>query len=216
MINIDIVKQITNSIAAKNQSAFPSPQEWNNYANYATIDLFNSYVDEWRQTLHKNVQGQTLNMPMGLKPFVENEFPITFTDGVGTLPADQSSNLALSSGGKTVKKIDYKTRETYLNSTIDEPTVDFPVYCELNDTLLIYPTTITSGLLTYLRTPVTVKWAYTLNGSIPVYNAGTSVDFEFQQVDSVKLIMRILTYMGIATREGELTQYAELLKKEAA
>lgn len=212
MIDINELHEITSSIASKSGSAFPSPIEWNNYANYAQIDLFNSYVAEWRSLLHKNQQAVTLNMPMALKVFVVNEANINFTGGVGNIPADQSSNLQLSANGKTVKKIDYKVRESYLNSLIDFPTVDYPIYCELGGTLLIYPNTIPNGKLTYLKTPATVKWAYTLSGGTPVYDATNSVQFGWQEVEKEKLMSRILLYMGIAVKDTELVQESLQLK----
>jgi hypothetical protein len=162
MVNIDELHQITFAISAKSRAAFPSPDEWNNFANYANIDLFNQYNDIRKAALLKNKEGHTLNMPSSLKVFVVNEAPITFTTGVGNIPTDQSTNLQLTVNGYPVKKVDYNRREAYLKSTIDAPTLIAPIYCETGTSLLIYPTTITNGLLTYLKTPTTVKWAYVL------------------------------------------------------
>lgn len=216
MVSIDELHQITFAIAAKSRAAFPSPDEWNNFANYANIDLFNYYNDIRKAALLKNKEGHTINMPSSLKVFVANEATIAFTSGVGNIPADQSSNLQLSAGGKPVKKVDYNRREAYLNSSIDVPTVANPIYCELSGTMLIYPTTITTGLLTYLRTPVAVKWAYTLVSNRPVYDSGNSVNSEFQPEERLKLASRILAYMGIETRDEQLMQYANNEIKQAS
>ncbi|MCW3111377.1 MAG: hypothetical protein JWQ09_5883 [Segetibacter sp.] len=216
MVNIDELHKITFAIAAKSGAAFPSPDEWNNFANYANVDLYNYYNDIRKAALLKNKEGHTINMPSSLKVFVTNEAAIAFTSGVGNIPTDQSSNLQLSAGGKSVKKVDYNRREAYLNSTIDTPTVATPIYCELNSTMLIYPITITAGLLTYLRTPVTVKWAYTLTSNRPVYDLANSVNSEFQAEEKLKLAARILAYMGIQVRDGQLEQYANNEIKQAS
>lgn len=212
--------QISFAIAAKAQAAFPSPIDWNNFANFANIDLFNYYNDVRKASMLDSRHGHTENMPNALKVFVANEISVTFASGIGVIPIDQSSNLQLSvdNGGikTTVKKVDFTKRENYLNSTIDTPSLANPIYCESAGTMLIYPTTITQGYLTYLTTPQVVKWAYTLTGNRPVYDSVNSVSFEWQPIEAIKILSRILGYMSIQGREPELEQYAERLKQEAS
>jgi hypothetical protein len=213
MISIDYIHQLTYNIAAKQLTAFPSPAGWNNYAQQANIDLFNYYNDEREKMLLKVKSGEALFAPPVLSTFVVNEYPMSPSVMAPSLPNNYAYDIAFKTPvngiNKTIQKVDYGKLESYLNSTIDQPTASNPIYVELSDSLVVYPTINYPTYLTYYRYPVTPIWNYTVVDGVPVYNSSGSVDFEFDQSEIVRITMRILNYMSISIRDQELEQYAQ-------
>lgn len=100
-----------------------------------------------------------------------------------------------------------------LNSSINPPTLIFPVYVKSGEKYTVYPT-VPAGYsleLFYIRTPKTPKWTYILSGGNPVYNAGASdkQDFELSEVMFPLLVTKILSYCGVSVREADVTAIAD-------
>lgn len=221
MININDVHQLVYNLAAKQQAAFPSPQNFNDYANLANMDLFNYYNDEKDKMLLRVKSGMSLFVPPVLAPFVLFNQSLSRTGNVLTQPADYIYDLALTSNpvsGTPVDfhKADYDKLSAYLNSTIDAPTNSAPIYVELADTFVVYPAAVPVVTLTYLKQPVTVKWGYTLVGGRPVYNPAGSTNFEFLSTEIYRLSVRILRYMGISIKDDILAQEAAQMEVQAS
>lgn len=214
-ININSVKELCYDLAAKQQQAFPSPAEFNAYCNLAQNDLFNYYNDEREKMLLKVKAGQTLFMPSTLTAFIENKVALSAPSGTVTAPSGYIYDQSLTTPEDiNIKKVDNERLPAYLNSTIDNPTADNPIYVELSNTFQVYPT-ISPVLLTYLRMPNPVLWAYTLSPR-PTYDPTNSIDFEWLPTEATRLISRILMYMGVSIRDNELVQIAEQMKITAS
>jgi hypothetical protein len=213
MININDVKVLSYDLAAKQERAFPSPDEFNSYANLASLDLFNYYNDERNKMLLRVKSGESLKIPQVLNNFVLNDVSLTLTSGSASVPSNYAYDLAfktpVNSVNKTIIKVDFDKVESYLNSTIDPPTATNPIFIETANNFQIYPTTITPALLTYLKYPDTVVWGYSMATGRPVYDPTTSVNFEWPESELFRLTARILGYMGISIRDSELERYAQ-------
>lgn len=218
MVSIDSVHQLTYFIAAKQLTAFPSPNEFNSYANLAAMDLYNYYNDERIKLLLKVKAGEELYVPPVLVDFVVSaSLPPVMPLGTFTLPDDYEYWLAVTTPScqADAHKVDYDKLTTYLNSTVDNPTTEFPIFVEYPDTIQVYPNP--AGVnLTYLRVPRTVFWNYTVVDLVPVYNPVGSVDFDFDETELLRLVSRILGYMGTSIRDTELAQYAQQMTQGAS
>lgn len=60
----------------------------------------------------------------------------------------------------------------------------------------------------YVRKPSDVSWAYTEINGTPLYNSGSSVNFELHQSEEVNLVNKILQLSGIAIEDQSLYQIA--------
>lgn len=60
----------------------------------------------------------------------------------------------------------------------------------------------------YVRTPTTVNWAYTNINGTPLYNSGSSVNFELHKSEETNLVMKILQLSGISIGDQGLYQIA--------
>ena len=60
----------------------------------------------------------------------------------------------------------------------------------------------------YITKPNNVSWAYTEINGTPLYNSGSSVNFELHQSEEVNLVNKILQLSGIAIEDQSLYQIA--------
>lgn len=215
MVNVNDVYLLVYAIAAKQAQAFPSPQNFNQYAQLANIDLYNYYQDERQKMLLKVKAGQTLYAPQVLTTFVA-ETLLSPSVQSPSLPADYVYDISMRTNGFTnVKKVDYDKVNTYVDSTIDEPTQANPIYVEYASAITTYPTLNTPTYLTYYKYPATPVWGYTLSPR-PTYDANSSVNFAWKETEMLRLSARILKYMGISIRDTELEQQAQELNLTAS
>lgn len=219
-VPVDQVHKLSYYIAAKQLTAFPSPDEWNQYAQFGSIDLFNYYNDERDKMLLKVKSGQSLFVPEPLSNFVVLDYPMTSASIASyppylspSIPNDYAYDIAVkfTYGGsyKDVTKITYQKLQNCLQSTIDNPTNSYPVYTEYANNINIYPASVPQPLvMSYFRYPATPYWNYTMVNGVPTYNSSGSTDFEFDVSELLRLTTRILKYMGISIRDQELEQAA--------
>lgn len=100
-----------------------------------------------------------------------------------------------------------------LGSSIKAPTHRYPVCAFYNDYIQLYPKTVGRVVFTYLRTPTTPVWGYTIVNSRPVYNAATSVDIESPDDTINEIAAMTLSYLGISIKDGDIVNYAEQMKQ---
>jgi hypothetical protein len=212
-VNVNDAHSLSYYIAAKQQAAFPSPNEWNSYAALAQIDLYNYYNDEREKMLVSVKSGESLYIPPVLANFVVYNYTPAYSGNVITQPNNYQYDLEFTCSPSVgvqnyIKKVDYNKWTTYLNSTIDTPTINNPIFLELPDTFITAPANLPNVAMTYLQQPVAPFWAYTLVNNRPVYDASNSVDFQFDETEIYRLVSRLLKYMGISIRDESLAQAA--------
>jgi len=217
VVGIDQVHQLSYYIAAKQSAAFPSPVEFNSYANLANIDLYNYYNDERDKMLFRVRNGETTYAPPILANFIVPGYNMIFNNGSASLPNDYIFDIALNSSpsGGVIKRVDLDKYADYTKSTIDAPTNNNPIYVELSDSLQVTPR-LGNAYLTYYREPKQVLWAYTLVNNRPVYDPANSVQFEWDSTEIMRLTSRVLFYMGVSIRDGELEQAAQQMTQTAS
>lgn len=218
MISIDSVYQLSYAISAKQQQGFPSSADFNKFANLANTDLFNFYNDEREKLLLKVNSGEQIFMPTTLNDFLAAS-TLTSTTGIFPMPTDYQYYLSLNSPSSQADclKVDQSKLSNFLNSTVDNPTVAYPIFTENSDTFNVYPDIINSIIITYIKTPPAVLWAYTLNSSQrPVYDPINSINFIWTDTEIYRLTARILFYMGTSIREDELIKVAQEMTQGAS
>lgn len=90
------------------------------------------------------------------------------------------------------------------------PPIQYPIAKMEGERVLAKPVSSRFNL-SYLRTPVTPLWSYTLDSnSRPVYDATTSVDSELPEFLTNEIAFRICSYLGINISKAELVQYSEM------
>lgn len=198
----------------KQKHSIVSPAEFSRLAQLANLDEYNQYtlnIKSYYQ-LGKGVAKISPNMnkviDRQLIPFLVSEHPITGVAGIYTLPDDVEYIDTVIVNDKQADWRPYNLIQSYLDSTIDTPTADYPIYTDVATGLKVYPTSLTTMKLTYLKSPAVVNWGYTLVSSRPVYSETGTVNFEWGESHKMSLIAKILGYMGLTFRDGELKQMA--------
>ena len=117
-----------------------------------------------------------------------------------------------------VDNITHKESQYIMNSNLTQPHEDFPKYLRFNSSnqgvgrIEVYPATITSNvLLEYVKRPSTPEWAYIRlgTGTSAAYDSMNSTDFELHHSMEDDLVMKVLYYAGISTRQDDIAAYAD-------
>lgn len=217
-MNIDTVKSLCELIVNKNQSGQLTPVRFNLACESVTWDWFNFCYGQ--PVLSKNGSQSndmfwqsTEKISNNLRPFIKKVVLQIDPTGKAIKPTDfvQTSSVRYWYGTKQVG-VDFANDgdlEEFLGTELLAPTKQYPVYAIYYDKIQFYPKDLVRVEFTYLRKPVTPVWGYTTVNSRPVYDAATSVDFEFPEENINEIVARIVKLWGINIREQQVQQYAQ-------
>ena len=97
-------------------------------------------------------------------------------------------------------------------SPLTASTKDFPTYLYENKKLYVRPTSINqAGDITvdFLRKPKNIVWAFTTGTQGQyIYDSANSQNFELQESEQTRIILKILLYAGIIIRDPQIVQAA--------
>jgi hypothetical protein len=100
----------------------------------------------------------------------------------------------------------------YINkSPLTKPTLKYPVYLYEDSHLVLYPTSIDTGIsVSYVRRPKDVIWNFTATAPsyTYVYDPSSSTSFELSPTEQTNVITRILLYSGVIVNDPEIVQVA--------
>jgi hypothetical protein len=221
-INVDKVYRVVLSIMNKEQRGYLTPDQFNRLGRQAQLDLLEkSFYDYNRHLTRRNIQG--VNSEYGdiadnIQEKIDalsKEASITFTAGVystSSLSDDVYKIIQLTTQNRSVEVESVKKSElTYLNSSsLNQPQTDYPVYYYEGNNIKIFPTSITSATLDYIKVPSDPVWGYTGGGAAAyVYSSGASTDFELHPSEETSLVIKILSYAGIIIKDPLVVQSAQ-------
>ena len=73
-------------------------------------------------------------------------------------------------------------------------------------------------IISYIRKPATPRWGYVENNlgntSYPIYNQGTSIDFELHISESSNLVNKILELSGVKLKQADISQVGRTKAQE--
>lgn len=229
---IDKVYKTLTILVNKEIQGYVSPDEFNNLANTAQLEIFKEYFEDENRDKNRQNRGLTnggysnlaLNQRQKIEQFAEDGIAMESTvSGSGklfTLPSNlyfiEQDGLSTTSG-IVIEEVERKDLNYLLNS-ISKPSTLNPVYERQSKKVKVYPNTLTGNLpLRYLRTPKMPKWTFfVLPDGNPSYNpaANDFQDFELHESEFTNLVIRMLSYFGINLREQEIIQVAEKMKQD--
>ena len=99
---------------------------------------------------------------------------------------------------------------TLVKSKLTKPTINYPIYCKIGDNINVYPNTVSSINMDYIRIPLDPKWGYTTVGETGnyQYNENSSINFEIHPSEETTLIIGILQYAGITIKDPDIVNVA--------
>ncbi|MDA3614717.1 hypothetical protein [Polluticaenibacter yanchengensis] len=206
-MTIDKAHDFINFIVFKEKNGYLTPPEIDMAINQGQMSVYNTLIGDW---LDKNVIHNALN------PFrVKKDFN---TNGRLDKPADYGYITGLyrnlyddETGLNDVRRIIiYKEDElsNALSSQVRKVTEDYPIACEMDEFIELYPKRNVSGYFTYLSKPIDVKFSFTMNGREVIYNPNLSVHPKWNDIHINKVLFKALEYLGVPLSAGELVQFA--------
>lgn len=214
-MNVNDVYRIMRFIARKNQLESLSPSEFQDAFNTAQRNYYDFLVGRIEQYRYDKAVprvgiAMTDNVMSRLTPFQMSATPAV-TSGSANKPADFNKLLSmLTAGNNRIQRVEENRLAERLNDSIDPASETNAFYVEKPSAWSIYPSTIASIKVNYLKVPNNVVWGYTLDGSgRPVYSAGTSTDPVWYDNDIDEIIARACKILGISIKENALVSYGQ-------
>ena len=238
-ISINNVYQKVLALANKEQRGYITPQEFNLFAEYAQLDIFNKYFDDLRGVKSINVNSDYSDSKISIKERISafelfNQSLTSYGLGFSNLP-----NNLYSLGSVTVnwdsiasivqvQRVDTKEANKYVNTALASPTKNNPIYTQVaggsmdlqnNGRIRIYPqpTGADSVNINYIKKPRKPNWTYVISNGNALFNATSSnkQDFDLHDSEENNLAIKILQLAGISIKDGSLVQAAsqEEIKK---
>jgi hypothetical protein len=221
-MTIDEAKKFIEGQSRLNQLGNINPAQFNIYAKRAQLEILNDLVG--------NIEEYQPGRPVPRKSFevtsiisddlanliAASEFPMTA--GIAPKPSnymylippmEASVSVPASLSWTPVIFTTHGEKSMRLNSQINYPESDNPIGVNYNTFFQVYPDDMPRGRITYIRKPVDPEWGYTTVNSAPVYNSGTSQDFELPEAMHMRICQKVLEYYGISLRDGDLLNVTE-------
>jgi hypothetical protein len=211
---INSVRATVLSVANKNNFGYISPEDFNLYAKQAQIDIFEDYFYQYNQWIVKQNARVSGSGFADIVKNIEDVIDIFVSESTIASPFALPSDLYFINrvryGNKEVDRVTHDKILNLNSSNLTAPSTLYPVYTSAANAIEVYPTTINSIKVQYIRTPKDPKWTYTsLSGGQPMFNQGAVdyQDFELPLRDEPMLVAKILEYSGISIREAELNVF---------
>ena len=227
-ISIDTVYQKVLMLANKEQRGYITPQEFNLFADYAQMEIFEQYFYD----LNQRQRGQgteidyadiTTNLEEKISLFEKNDQQIgvqgdgeVFIGGLGDFY--RLGNVNVNYGGAGYRDVDpirLSELRKYEKAPLGVWTKTRPVYSKHSTSsaelsLKIYPPPTSSDTvsISYIREPSSPNWTYLIGGNkSALYNpsAVDHRDFELHFSEENNLILKILQLAGISIKDFQLT-----------
>lgn len=216
MISMDrLFLRVNNDLSKLNKSGYTSNDEFNRDVNQAQSVIMNYYHQLYEQTKH---------ISDAVLPF-KKEAAIAATNGRGDLPSDCRHVLTVhtvytKSGCGTEVAIQKVVPMTRIKSGqggiirsggIYEADLSLGIAWHdlLPGTLILYPESVKSATVTYLKNPVDGQRAVTPSGDTDVYDAANTTDLEWPDQEVGNFVNLLLYYKGISVKETALISFAQ-------
>ena len=214
MVNINDVYQKVLTLANKEQRGYITPQEFNLLADKAQKEIIDQYFYDINQ--FGRIYGNTTEYSDMLElldeklSMLKESDTITVSNGFFTVDRKEVYRIGsiIYDSNTEVEPVNYNEHKLRNLSALTKPTLSRPVYINQNNKINIFPNTITSIIMSYVKIPAAPQWGYVTANNKPLYNEPTSTDFELHPVEESELVYKILTLAGIVIEKPGLTQLA--------
>lgn len=226
-MTVDTMYRLIQYAANKNQSGYIDPADFNliiNQGQLLYLDFLIGPPEQYQpgRPIPKVSLSLTEEVREILTAFIGPLSQLTIDNtGLAIYPADfQRVDSMLTTALDRIRYVHQDFLWSNLKSKID-PVISNPIYLIENGGFRFYPNVsyngvaLASSLLSYIKTPRTIFWDFTLVAGLPVYKPGTSVDPLWYDVDCFEVIARALRIVGVNLQSNVISQYAEEVKNQA-
>ncbi len=214
-VNINVFKLFTEYAANKSQSGGTlTISQFNEVCNRAQISLFETDFQTFVATE---------KISEYLKTFLKNQvLSISSLTGEANYPSDFQHLASLrkyfvpqSGAGKmiNVKEVDNVSYGFAQISSLNAPSLRFPIYSEFSNVIRFLPKNIAIVDMDYFKTPVAPVWGFTTANNRPVYDPNTSVNFEWSDFSTNQIAGIFLSMIGINLSQAELINWSNQFRE---
>ena len=146
-----------------------------------------------------------------LSPFISTT-TLTVTSGATDKPTDFVFRTSLMVSGYNCYKVNHNQRDAVNHSVIDAPSVTDNRYyfLEYEDYYEFLPSTVTSAVLNYVKTPPNVKWGFIYDADgRQVYNSGTSIQPLWDNSSTREICKRVLKSIGVSFKDADFENFGQ-------
>lgn len=201
----------TQFLINKYDGSFMDNQEFLQAYNLAANDYFNfltdrAYTQMSRMGIYNTATNSDHFVTEALSPFSVDEASLA---SPYTKPADFGRMIYLrvaydsasQSASKFAQRIELTELDSILNSSIDEPIKEEPVYVEVVNKLKIFPSAETGVWISYYKRPIK-------------YTAVDATVVEWNDTEINQVLFRTLEYLGINLKDPSVIQFGTIKKND--
>lgn len=198
-----IVEQVSFYLG-KAQSGYNSPDIITRELNTESLNKFKDLISEY---------AKTRQISEYLQPFLNDEPAQTVpAGGKISKPNGYEHGVVVSlEDGTEVVILETKPfihRKKHPNKA---PTTTYPICRMYGSTIEIAPADPGQKVIvSYFKPPTSVVYAFTQSGENYNYDDDNSVDWEWSQLMTDDIVLRVLSNFGINLKDGQLIEYGEL------
>ncbi|MCH9664632.1 MAG: hypothetical protein K0U41_02150 [Gammaproteobacteria bacterium] len=223
---IDTTYQTVQALINKENRGYLTPAEFNLLAKQAQTEIFENYFHDYNdyivQYRSRGGADEYGDMPHNIRERIDNfsQFGTLTSVRSGTpladtntfsVPPDLYRLMTVTTNGTNIEEETKMNINYMLKSPLTTPSATYPIYIRLNNDVVVYPTSITTGVSAfYIRKPATPKWTYININGVPTFASALAdyQDFEIHPADEPELVVKILKYTGIIINEADVVEAA--------
>jgi len=243
-VSVDTVYQRVLAILNKEQRGYVTPQEFNLFANQAQLDIFEQYfydINQFGRVPGNDTEfSDMLNILNEKINLFEANGAMTYNASFyWQTPADLYRLGTIVYGNTVTSKSLYPTPNTVVNTTtlVEAERINYNEYLMINQSEYLKPTNsrpvfvastdgykvygaagelITGVTCNYIKKPTEAAWGYQMVYGEALYDATTSVDFELHDSEETELVIKILGFAGLSTKEIQMYQVANSIEVQTS
>ena len=215
-LSVDYLYRYALALIRKNQSSSLSSTEfgyfWNDAQNAYMGDLLGRFQNRNNGKSGNNTGIiQNAEILTLLSPFTTPN-TLSVSAGQANKPANFIRGLALRVNDHEVYMINKGQIQSVLNSVIDPPSISENTYygTEYEGYYKIWPSTVTSLDLDYIRKPAQVIWNFSFDGNNrQVYDPTGSVQSEWDLLSDMEITKRMLKGLGVSFSSQDFAGFGQ-------
>lgn len=204
--DINDIHTIITDLIKKERGVFVTPAQKDEALNSGQLDVYAEYFA---------LYGVNQEVHDALNPFKVNYQFTSASDGTVTLPSDYQHLLpnVFTVTGSTVNKVRFLNEDEWVDAIDNQlrpVTTSSPIAKDYGNGFNLYPQSLQTGFLTYLRLPAVPVFGYTQVGRTITYNPSTSTQIEFSDIYINKIIAKAMFYLGYNMSEEDITNFQKV------
>ena len=217
MVNIDTVYQKVLALANKEQRGYITPQEFNLFADKAQKEILDQYfydINQFSRLAGNDTEhSDMLNLlDEKLAPF-KSSISQAVINGSFSLSNNiyKIGSITRGVGNVEIEQVNYNEHVLRNLSPLTKPTIKRPVYVHQDGAINIFPDSITSVIISYIKKPSKPQWGYVVVNEKALFDPHPTKtqNFVLHQLEESELVYKILALSGITLEKDKVIQVGQ-------